>query len=158
MRQTTSSNSRRAFIKTSVLGLGVLGASASASASATVHKSDPFVMAADTAAKQPVSDIAAWFTNGKQRFAAGRPIQWQPASTPPATDSIQLIAANKFQDILGFGGCFSDASCYVINQLHPPLREQLLHEMFYPSEMGLSVKRPRARASALLPNTTRSRP
>jgi len=98
-------------------------------------------MAPDAAAKQLASDIAVWFTNGKQRFAAGRPIQWQPASTPTATDSIQLIAANKFQDILGFGGCFSDASCYVINQLHPPLREQLLHEMFHPWEMGLSVNR-----------------
>jgi glucosylceramidase len=141
MKPTKSPNSRRAFIKTSVLGLGALGASASASASATVCKSDPFVMAPDAAAKQLASDIAVWFTNGKQRFAAGRPIQWQPASTPTATDLIQLIAANKFQDILGFGGCFSDASCYVINQLHPPLREQLLHEMFHPREMGLSVNR-----------------
>jgi glucosylceramidase len=141
MKQTKSPNSRRAFIKNSALGLGALGAGASVLASATVRKSAPLGIAPDAAAKQPASDIAVWFTNGKQRFAAGRPIQWQPASTPSTTDSIQLIVANKFQDILGFGGCFSDAACYVINQLHLPLREQLLHELFHPLEMGLSVNR-----------------
>jgi glucosylceramidase len=92
-------------------------------------------------AKPPASEIAVWFTNKKQRFARGRSMQWQPAGSPPATDSIRLIEANKFQDILGFGGCFSDAACYVINQLHAPAREQLLHEMFHPSELGLNVNR-----------------
>jgi glucosylceramidase len=46
-----------------------------------------------------------------------------------------------FQEIQGFGGCFSDASCYVINQLRQPLRDELLHELCHPSEMGLNVHR-----------------
>jgi glucosylceramidase len=103
--------------------------------------SDPIGATPKVDSKQAVSDIAVWSTSGKQRFAAGQPIPWGPASSPPSADSIQLVAANKFQDILGFGGCFSDAACYVINQLHPPARAQLLHEMFHPSEMGLNVNR-----------------
>jgi len=52
-----------------------------------------------------------------------------------------LVPGNRFQEVLGFGGCFSDAACYVISQLKGPLREQLLHELFHPSEMNLSVNR-----------------
>jgi glucosylceramidase len=141
MKPTIGLNSRRTFIKISALGLGVLGAGASPSALATEKISEPVGGVPDAGTKQPVSEITVWFTNRKERFAAGRPIQWQPASTPPAADSIQLVAANKFQDILGFGGCFSDASCYVINQLHTPVREQLLHELFHASEMALNVNR-----------------
>jgi hypothetical protein len=141
MKQTKRRDSRRAFLKISALGLGALGAGVSPSASASAEEFNPVSGVSDADTKQSPSEIAVRFTNNKERFAAGRPIQWQPVSIPPSTDSIQLVAANKFQDILGFGGCFSDASCYVINQLHTPIREQLLHELFHPSEMGLSVNR-----------------
>ena len=87
------------------------------------------------------SDIAVWQTNAKRRFAAGGAISWRSAPKTPSNDSVQLVLGNRFQEILGFGGCFSDASCYVINQLHEPAREALLREMFHPSEMGLSVNR-----------------
>jgi len=91
--------------------------------------------------KPPGSDIAVWITNDKQRFSAGPSIPWQPASKSESTDSVRVIESNKFQDILGFGGCFSDAACYVINQLRAPAREELLHEMFDSSQMGLNVHR-----------------
>ena len=42
---------------------------------------------------------------------------------------------------MGFGGAFTDAACYTFNRLAPDAREQLFHEMFHPSEMGLSVCR-----------------
>ena len=113
MKQTKSLNSRRSFLKTSALGLGALGASSLASAEMLASAS----AAPEANTKQPTSEIAVWFTNAKQRFTAGSPISWQPASNTTSPDSIRLVAANKFQDILGFGGCFSDAACYVINQL-----------------------------------------
>ncbi len=141
MKQTKSPRSRRAFLKTSALGLGALSTGASALASVTSHLSTSGESLPETNANLPASDIAVWFTNGKERFAAGKPIAWQPTSTTPSPDSIRLIQANKFQDILGFGGCFSDAACYVISQLHEPVREQLLQEMFHPAQMGLNVNR-----------------
>src|ERR1700735_5024726 len=107
MKQTESPNSRRAFMRTSALGLGALGAGRFPLAHTTADASGRWGVIFDVDAKQPASEIAVWFTNGRQRFAAGRPIVWQPASTPPTADSIQLVVANKFQDILGFGGCFS---------------------------------------------------
>ncbi|HMH05326.1 MAG TPA: twin-arginine translocation signal domain-containing protein, partial [Terriglobales bacterium] len=107
MKQTKGLNSRRAFIKISALGLGALGAGATPSVSASAEGFDPVSIVPDAVTKRPVSEIAVWFTNEKERFAAGRPIRWQPASTSPATDSIRLVVVNKFQDILGFGGCFT---------------------------------------------------
>ena len=139
MKQTKSPNSRRTFIKTSALGLGALTAVSLAPTATAEMASATTAPVANTT--QPASEIAVWYTNAKQRYTAGQPIQWQPAPSSVAPDSVRLIATNKFQDILGFGGCFTDASCYVINQLRQPLREQLLHEMFHPSELGLSVNR-----------------
>jgi len=145
MTSTKNSNSRRDFIKTAALGLGALRAGVPTFASASVHS--PLHSTAPTAdAEPPTTDIAVWRTNAKQRFAAGQPISWRqvpagPPPDPPPTNAIRFIVGNKFQAVLGFGGCFSDAACYVINQLHQPLREELLHEMFHPSEMALNVNR-----------------
>ena len=49
--------------------------------------------------------------------------------------------ANKYQAILGFGAAFTDAACYTFNRLDASVREQLFHEIFHPSEMGLNVCR-----------------
>ncbi|HVI08525.1 MAG TPA: glycoside hydrolase family 30 beta sandwich domain-containing protein [Candidatus Binatia bacterium] len=49
--------------------------------------------------------------------------------------------ATKFQEILGFGGALTDAACYTFNRLSAAARERLFHELFHPSEMGLSVAR-----------------
>ena len=145
MKEKNNSSSRRTFIKTSALGLGAFGAGASALASATMGVARPAGRGSAPDSTQPSSEIAVWYTNAKQRFSPGKPIPWGPAvfpvPDPPPIDAVQLVPTIKFQDILGFGGCFSDAACYVINQLKPALREQLLHEMFHPSEMGLNVNR-----------------
>jgi glucosylceramidase len=137
MRSTYENPSRRGFIKISALSLGAAAAGAAPSFSATTPKN-----ASDVGLAPPLSAITVRFTNGKQRFASGQPIRWQSVSTPPpATASVRLNLANTFQDILGFGGCFTDASCYLIDQLRPPAREQFLHDLFHPSEMALNVNR-----------------
>jgi len=43
--------------------------------------------------------------------------------------------------MLGFGAAFTDAACYMFNQLSASAREPLFHDLFHPSEMGLSVCR-----------------
>jgi glucosylceramidase len=66
---------------------------------------------------------------------------WRRAFSTPGTDLIRLNPNTKFQQILGFGGAFTDASCYMFSQQAPAAREQLFHEMFHPSQMGLSIGR-----------------
>jgi hypothetical protein len=73
----------------------------------------------------PRSDISIWVTNDGERFAAGEKVPWQPASETPGPDSVRLVTGNQFQDILGFGGCFSDAACFQISQLGQERRSTL---------------------------------
>jgi glucosylceramidase len=87
------------------------------------------------------AEISIWVTSGEERFAAAPRAIWGPIRETPGADQIQLDPSRKFQEILGFGGAFTDAACYTFNQLAPPAREQLFHEMFHPSEMGLNVCR-----------------
>jgi glucosylceramidase len=86
-------------------------------------------------------DISVWVTSGDERFAAAPKATWRPAADTPGTDQLRLNPDTKFQRILGFGGAFTDAACYTFNRLAPAAREQLFHELFHPSEMGLSTGR-----------------
>ena len=126
MRRSTS-ESRREFIKRTAFAVGSLSTVASSFGAErpTIANTLP-----------PKSDIAVWYTNDRERFAPGERIAWQPASGTSAIDSVRLVTGNQFQDILGFGGCFSDAACFMINQLAPERREVFLHDLFHPSEMN----------------------
>ena len=128
MSDTTS---RRDFLKISALGLGAMSA-----APGTVAAAAPA-----TEMSSPGSDISVWVTAGDKRFAADQSVRWQKAGGKAIGDTIQLDPSKKFQEILGFGGAFTDGACYMFNQLSSSAREQLFHELFHPSEMGLNVCR-----------------
>lgn len=121
-RETT----RREFLKSSAMGVA-----ATAAAGAL-----PLVGAEVAAGRE----IKAWVTSDKHRFTAVPSMRWQPAAHPSA-HAIVLHPARKFQPILGFGAAFTDAACYMFNQLTPAAREQLFHELFHSSEMRLNVCR-----------------
>jgi glucosylceramidase len=87
------------------------------------------------------SEISAWVTSGEDRFASGPHATWGAAPATSSADQIILNPSTKYQEILGFGGAFTDATCYMFNQLATPAREQLFHEMFHRSELGLNVHR-----------------
>jgi len=133
----TNQTSRRDFLGISALGL-------------TAAVVPEVVRPAAATTAQPASgsgmsnsspEISIWVTSGDDRFAAAPQVTWRPAVGAPTTDHLQLNPNIKFQEILGFGGAFTDAACYTFNRLPPPAREQLFHELFHPAEMGLSVGR-----------------
>jgi glucosylceramidase len=122
------SSSRREFIKRSAFAAGSL-------------RTPLFAAQGTPNTPSPQSEISVWFTNDRDRFVAGETIRWQAASETPVVDSVRLVPGNKFQDILGFGGCFSDAACFQISQLGAEKREEFLHDLFHPSAMNLGVNR-----------------
>lgn len=85
--------------------------------------------------------ISVWITDTDKRFASAPPISWRPAAAKVPEQMISLNPDTKFQQILGFGAAFTDAACYMLNQLSSASREQLFHEVFHPSQMGLNVCR-----------------
>jgi glucosylceramidase len=131
----THKTSRRKF-----LGLSALGLAAAVAPGELIR---PAAAASKPANESPnVSpEISVWVTAGEERFATAPKAAWLPASASSGADQIRLDPATKFQEILGFGGAFTDAACYTFNRLAPSAREQLFHELFHPSEMGLSTGR-----------------
>lgn len=130
----TDTSSRRDFIKTTAAGLGFIGA-----------HSGPLVLGGNSAADTvPRSDISVWITTGAKRFTPDSPLHWQKQqklSGETTGDVLQLNPENKHQEILGFGGAFTDSACYMLNQLDQASRESVFHELFHPSELGLNVCR-----------------
>jgi len=131
----TLQTSRRSFLGLSALGL------AAAVAPGELVRPAAAVSEPENDASNVSPEISVWVTAGDERFAAAPKTAWRPASAAPGTDQIRLNPGTKFQKILGFGGAFTDAACYMFNQLAPAPREQLFHELFHPSEMGLSTGR-----------------
>ena len=132
-----SVSTRRKFLGTSAMGL--VAAAAGVGVASEVEG-----VAAETAS--PGSDhlpgeIACRTTNGTSRFASTSSLRWKATSADAAADAIILNPDKRFQTILGFGAALTDAACYVVHQLPAEQREHLLHELFQPSEMGLSVCR-----------------
>jgi glucosylceramidase len=119
-------SSRRGFLKL---------ASATAVASAVV-KSIP-AWADTTQASGPVQ---VWSTFRDRRHAPANALEWKPV-VEIASDAIALDPGATRQQILGFGAAMTDASCYLLSQLHDDERAALMHEIFDPGEMALNVCR-----------------
>ena len=93
------------------------------------------------AQQSPRGAIRVFVTNRTQKYATATPLQWEAATGASTADTIVIDPSKQFQSILGFGAAFTDAACYTFNRLSPPDREELFHQLFHPSQMGLSVGR-----------------
>ena len=120
---------RRDFLKSSALSIAALSSTASLATPAS---------AAPSNAAGPLS---VWITEGNRRLEKQPPSKWENAHGAPLAASVVVDPAKPHQEILGFGAAFTDAACYTFNRLDPGARETLFHELFHPSEMGLSVCR-----------------
>ena len=85
-------------------------------------------------------EIAVRVTAGSKRYAEAPGLHWHPARDSSA-EAIVIDPNRKFQEILGFGASFTDATCYMFNEVPSDRRDQLFHELFHPTEMGLSACR-----------------
>ena len=87
-------------------------------------------------------EITVRATEEKRRFSSLPSVTWgNSRGRNPTAETITIDPEKKFQKILGFGAAFTDASCYLFSQLSAGAREQLFHELFNPSELGLNVCR-----------------
>ena len=124
----SNEQTRRTFLKLSAVGL---------TATATADLASAL---APSAVPPPAGDITVRVTSGKLRYAAADGLAWRTAGKTPE-NAIVLDPSKKFQEMLGFGAALTDAACYTFNQLPAAGREELFHELFHPSEMGLNVCR-----------------
>lgn len=127
----SSNKTRRDFLKTATAGIAM-------ATSQTVLASG---QGQSQGADPPSGDIEVRVTDASRKFAAAEALQWEEATAKVANDAILLYPSTKFQEHLGIGGAFTDAACWMFNQLDGEARKDLFHEMFNPSEMGLGVCR-----------------
>lgn len=126
----SADRTRREFLKRSAAGV----------AAGAMVEALP-TLAADLSVGPTAPGIEVRITDEKRRFESGPSLSWQPISGTRSGEVISLDPEKKFQEILGFGAAFTDASCYMFHQLPREAREKLFHEIFHPSELGLSVCR-----------------
>jgi glucosylceramidase len=85
--------------------------------------------------------VKAWRTSAREKFQPIQsPPQWQTGEelSPLA---IYLDPATRYQEVLGFGGAFTDASSYLLHQMTPDARHALMSDLYGPSGLRLSVGR-----------------
>jgi glucosylceramidase len=128
----SSQHSRRDFLKLSSIGAAALATTGPSSVMSQSRNSAPSVEG---------RNISAWVTDDERHVEKIAPIRWQPVAPQAAQNVITLNPEKRFQDILGFGAAFTDAACYTLNRLTPEARAELFHQLFHPSEIGLSVCR-----------------
>ena len=110
-----------------------------ASASAVLAASDAKTSYADS--QEAPGSVRAWRTTSSEKF--------QPVQSPPQWESgkdvsplaIYLEPDTVCQEILGLGGAFTDASCYLLHQMTPDARHAFLSDLYGPSGLRLSVGR-----------------
>jgi glucosylceramidase len=116
-------NTRRAFLKTGAV----------AAASLAAFKSSPLWA-------EPVSRVQAWTTSKDRKFEPVEAPQWH-GSTTSAFKGIHVDPRERYQEILGFGAAFTDASCFLLYKLNAQERQALLAELFGSAGLRLSVCR-----------------
>ena len=96
------------------------------------------------------SPISVWTTAGKLRHAKQASLAWSTGlvtvgmldgKPAPPSNLITINPVEEMQEILGFGGAFTDAACFTLHRLDAGARKQLFHQLFHPSEVGLSTGR-----------------
>jgi len=85
--------------------------------------------------------IQLWITDEKRRITPGGTLEWSNTREAGEVVTVTLDPHKTHQEILGFGGAFSDAACYMFNQLSEAARAELFHTLFDPSQMALNVCR-----------------
>ena len=122
---------RRDFLKFSAAGLAASAATEALEARPSRNTGNP-----------RSGEIIVRVTDERRRFEIAPAFAWRPSSSRKLSgEIITLNPGKKFQEILGFGAAFTDASCYMLSQLSGDSRQQLFHELFHPTELGLNVCR-----------------
>jgi glucosylceramidase len=127
MREIMLNQSRRDFLKFA----------ASVSGAVILNETKPL----DGESQFIPGAVRAWRTSAQEKFQSIQsPPQWKTGEelSPLA---IYLEPATTYQEVLGFGGAFTDASSYLLHLMEPDARRALLSDMYGPSGLRLSVGR-----------------
>ncbi len=82
----------------------------------------------------------AWVTSQDRRMEEIKLPAWRTVLAKSSA-GIQIDMTRHYQEILGFGAAFTDASCYLLSVLDEQKRSALLNDLLGPNGLRLSVGR-----------------
>jgi glucosylceramidase len=84
----------------------------------------------------------AWVTTAEAKLKETSFPEWTPESKPDGGKAgITIDPARKFQSVVGFGGAFTDASCYLMSRMDADSRRKLMAELVGSEGLELSMAR-----------------
>src|SRR5258708_4826849 len=89
---------------------------------------------------RPPAGVRAWVYAQERRMEEIKPTGWRTMSEQSAA-GILIDSTKRYQEILGFGAAFTDASCCLLAGLDDQKRGALLNDLLGPSGLRLSVGR-----------------
>jgi glucosylceramidase len=89
---------------------------------------------------RPPARTRAWVTSQDRRMEEIKPPVWRTVSAESAA-GIHIDTTKHYQEIMGFGAAFTDASCYLLAALDEQKRSALLNDLLGPNGLRLSVGR-----------------
>lgn len=90
---------------------------------------------------RPPLDITMAVTSLTKRITPGAAVNWNTWTGPSANETIVLNMNTTYQEMVGFGAAFTDASCYTLIRMPSEERARLMYNLFHPSQMGLNLCR-----------------
>jgi glucosylceramidase len=84
------------------------------------------------------SAARAWVTTDEAKFQSANAGEWRE---PRGQVALEIDPSRHLQSILGFGGAFTDASCYLLGQMASDQRTKLIDELVGPDGLRLSLGR-----------------
>ncbi len=90
------------------------------------------------AADDDHGSVSVTVTGGAKRLAALDLLNWKSPGAD-LSETISLDPGIKYQSILGFGGAFTDATCYVLDKMAGDARQKLMTHLFGNTDGGLGL-------------------
>ena len=90
---------------------------------------------------QSPAEIRVFVTSGKLRHQPQTAVPFSASGQRKSGDVVAVDVASRFQTMLGFGSALTDASCYLLQQMEPEVRQKFLHETYSPDAMNLNFGR-----------------
>ncbi len=84
-------------------------------------------------------EVRAWITTDQKKFEGISVEPWQTSAG--SAGAVEIDGTQRFQSILGFGGAFTDASCYLLSRMDAGQRHKVMEDFFGPQGLRLSVGR-----------------
>lgn len=95
----------------------------------------------DAPSATPPGSMSTTITSSDKRLAGGSVVNWTNMDGESANEKIVLVPNTQYQSIVGFGAAFTDAACYMFNEMSPDARKKLFFELFHPTQTALSLCR-----------------